>query len=519
MGRRKNQSEVALIGLSADTIVVGAGAAGAVVASRMTESVNHDVLLLEAGPDYPEPPLLPADLADGRFNSMRRHDWGYRHRPTVPQMRFPLPRGKVVGGSSAVNTCIALRGQPEDYNEWAATGLTEWGWEECLPAFKRLENDLDLRSDWHSQEGPLPLRRHTREELAPWQAAFLDACDEVGHPRCEDTNKPGSTGAGPHTMNRVDGRRISAAEAWLTPSVRARENLRIRAHCEVRRVLFHNHTVVGVEIQSGRRITQVSANRVVLCGGAIGTPTLLLRSGIGPRADLDRLGVDTIVDIPAVGAQLLDHPGVAFFMRPLWGRGGRSFPLIQTVLRFGSGGGAGIPDVLVQPGSSVPLPRIHLPLFSMMAVVGKPVGKGTVHWASLKRTSRPVIESRFLEDARDRAIAVEGLQAAFELVQTESMRAMARHLYPSFGALSDARRLDGLVRRICDSGYHPCGTVPMGPVGAENAATDGRGRVRGVEGLIVADASLMPTIPSANTHLPTLMIGERFGEWLRDGGL
>ena len=483
------------------TIVVGAGSSGSVIARRLAER-DRDVLLLEAGPDYLYPETLPADLADGGRNSMVHHDWGYKHRPTLPQVVFPFPRGRVVGGSSAVNTCIALRGQPEDYDEW---GFPEWTWEKCLPAFKRLETDLDFDGPHHGTSGPLPIRRHPPEELVTWQAAFVEACRALGFPDCPDSNAPGSHGVGPHAMNKIDGRRISAAAAYLDAATRARQNLEIRANALVRRVLFQGRRAWGVELVDG---TRLEASQVVLCAGAINTPHLLLRSGVGPKADLERLAVELVADVP-VGQQLLDHPGTAIFLRPRFRSGiARTAPLIQTVLRYGSEGSGLDNDMMLQPGSKVNLPRVDFPLVSLMCAVNKSRGIGRLHWRSADPREKPVIESRLLEDDQDRTRAVQAMRLAQELAHTPVLHKLAAPFWPSAKVLGSDDKAHAWIKKSCDSGYHPSGTVPMGP------ATDARGRVHGVENLVVADASIMPTIPTANIHLTVLMMGERFGEWL-----
>jgi choline dehydrogenase len=504
--------------LKAETIVVGAGSAGAVIAARGTEGGRREVLLLEAGPDYPDPDGLPADLRDGTRNSMRSHDWGQLHRP---RPSWPLlwwfPRGRVVGGSSAVNTCIALRGDPADYDEWAAMGLSDWSWEACLPAFLRLENDLDFRNGWHSQDGPVPIRRASPDELGPWQVAFLEACDELGYPRCDDSNDPTTSGASPHAMNVVDGVRMSAARCYLTPDARRRPNLEIRPHTLVRRVLTRDRRVVGVEVETHGRVHTIASRRVILSAGATSTPGILLRSGIGSRARVERLGVDLVREVPAVAARMLDHPGAAIFLRSRAPVHNPGKPFIQTVLRYASSARAPRNDIFMQPGSVVPLPFTTLPLVSLMISLGKPRGEGTIEFTSPNPRSRPRIESRLLMDPSDHETAVAALLLAADLARTRSMRSLASFFWPPPWVIRDKERLRRFIGRICDSSYHPCGTVPMGE--GPGAATDGRGRVFGVEGLLVADASLMPTIPRVHTNLTALMIGERFGEWLRDGVL
>jgi choline dehydrogenase len=422
----------------------------------------------------------------------------------------------VVGGSSAVNTCIALRGVPSDYDEWAALGLPDWSWEQCLPAFKRLETDLDIKNEWHGDRGPIPLRRHPKSELTAWHGAFLEACAEVGYPATDDHNHPKAHGHGPHAMNKIRGERMNAARCYLDAATRARPNLRILSRTTLRRVLTENRRVIGVEIERLGKIERILSPHVVLAAGAIATPGILLRSGIGPRWDLARLGVTLVADVPAVGARLLDHPGAAFFLLPRPGVVDLTGPLIQTALRLRSPGSEHENDVQIQSGMGLHAPGFSLPLVSLMCQVGKPRGSGIIHYTSADPAVRPHIESRLLEHPDDRAHAVRSLGLALELADRGPLRQLATPVWPLSSVLRRRSWLEGFVRRISDSGYHPSGTVPMGRDGDPGAATDGRGRVRGVEGLVVADASLMPTIPTANTHLPTLMIGERFGEWLRD---
>jgi choline dehydrogenase len=508
--------------ISADpdvTFVVGAGSSGAVIASRTTENPDRRVVLLEAGPDYPDPAGLPPDLRDGTRNAMRSHDWGYQYRSTTAtgSLLLPQPRGRVVGGSSAVNTCIALRGQPADYDEWACLGLPEWSWAHCLPAFKKLENDLDVRNEWHGQDGPLPIRRHGPEELTAWQSAFLGGCDELGFPSCPDTNDPGASGHGAHAMNMIHGERVSAAQAYLTPHVRARENLSIRANVLVRRIIVRNGEVEALEVESGGRVEVVPARRVVLSAGAVATPGILLRSGIGPRRELERLGVTPVADVPAIGRRMLDHYGVMIVLAPRRGTCDVHAPLIQTCLRYTSEGGETVNDVLIQPGSFLELPDSVAPFFTIMACVEKPRGHATLTFPSADPHARPTMVAHAFADASDRARAVEGLQIAWLCASSRAMRELAYFAFPSESVLSNRAALGEWIGRSSGTAFHMCGTVPMGPEGAPDAAVDGRGRVRGVSGLWVADASVFPMIPSANTNLPTLMLGERFGEWFRTG--
>jgi choline dehydrogenase len=276
----------------------------------------------------------------------------------------------------------------------------------------------------------------------------------------------------------------------------------------VHRVVFERGRATQLVADTHGVLRTIHAREIVLCAGAIATVGILLRSGIGPKAELARLNVDCVKDAPAVGTTLLDHPGAAIFFKPKPGLMNERDPVLQTLLRFSSEGGEFPNDMQVQPGSAVVFPTFALPLVSLMCSVGKPHGRGTLHFPSARSDAVPVIRSDVLGHPVDRKRVVGALLLARRLSQTKAMKGMAEPFFPRAAAYEDEEKLDAAIEWISGSGYHPCGTVPMGN------AVDQFGRFDGIENLTICDASLMPTIPSANTHLSVLMMGERFAEWV-----
>ncbi|MEM9693028.1 MAG: GMC family oxidoreductase N-terminal domain-containing protein [Myxococcota bacterium] len=502
-------------------VIVGAGSSGAVIATRVTENPSRSVTLYEAGPDYPAVSFdalssLPEDLRNGGRNSMRDHDWGQRFLPNDRSDETFFPRGKVTGGSSAVNTCIALRGQPWDYDAWAELAGEQWSFEACLPAFRRLEHDLDIDNRWHGQEGPIRIARP--QKLAELHGAFVESALRSGFERCADHNDPTTTGVGPHAMNKIDGARISTAVGYL-PLARARPNFRLHADTLVNRVVFRGRRVIGLEVVVEGRHEFRPARRVVLCAGATNTPGILWRSGIGPRPHLDRLGIEVKVDAP-VGQFLSDHPGSGILIAhregfPTGAGFDPSLPIIQATLRFGVDEERPN-EMQLQPIAFVDLEGIPWTM-ALAVVVGTPSGSGTLTYTSARPTAKPVLDSRLGHHPDDRRKLVAGIRHALRVMEQPELSAVGRSVWPDPSLLDrdDSR----WVLPGTGSGYHPACTAPMGPADDGRSVCDGYGRVYGVEGLFVADASAMPNIVSSNLNLPTIMMGERFGAWFRDGPL
>jgi choline dehydrogenase len=299
------------------------------------------------------------------------------------------------------------------------------------------------------------------------------------------------------------------------PTVRARENLTIAPHTHAHRVIVAAAASRAWSSSTTACVRTIGCRRVVLSAGALATPGMLLRSGLGPRSELSRLGITCVRDAPAVGARLLDHPGTAIFAWPTReGLSDLSAPLVQFALRLRSAHSRFDGDLQLQAGSYWFFPigaGLSIPGVGVMLHVGKPVGTGTIRFRDAHPHTRPTIASRLFSEPADRAVALEGLELARALMDTPPLRGLSRPVWPRPHTLRDRAALEALLPSLCDSGYHPSGTVPMGE------AVDEFGRIPDVEGLHVADASLLPTIPTANIHLAVLMIGERFGAWLRDG--
>ena len=499
-----------------DVVIVGAGSAGAVVAARASENPNLQVILLEAGPDYAQIDRTPFDLQNGHDNSNRDHDWGHTYRPTPHSRVIPFPRGRVTGGSSAVNTAIALRGMPEDYDGWAASVGDEWAWLSVLPAFRRLERDLDFGdADYHGDAGPISIRRYTADELTKPHAAFLETARALGYPDCPDANDPASWGSGAHPLNKLGRTRISTAVGYLAPA-RIRPNLEIRADTHALRFQVERGRVVALDVEHGGAVERIESRLFVCSAGAIDTPALLVRSGLGPRAEVEALGVGSVADVPGIGRNLCDHAALSFVCRVKDPEIAHTdLPLMQTILRYTAPGSEQRNDLQIEQLTFVSR-RDGSAAFAIAAVLEQCESRGRLRVTSADPHARPAIEPGLCSDERD----VERLAACFEnvraFVETKPTADLIdRVLFPDPDRPLSPESIRELCRRRAASGFHPCGTAKMGPASDPEAVVDAHGCAHAVGGLVVADASIMPTVPRANTNLTAIMIGERIGEWLR----
>jgi len=520
---RWNGQEVLLV--EYDDIIVGGGSAGAVLAARLSQDPARRVLLLEAGPDYPTIESTPADLRDSRRMSLRDHDWGMTAE-ALPGRVIPYPRGRVVGGSSAVNATIALRGVPADYDEWAALGNDEWSWAKVLPYFRRLEDDPTGAAELHGRGGPMTIRRWQSNELIPVQRAFLEVCRRLGFPEVTDHNHPTASGVGPFPQNRRDHLRWSTAIGYLLPA-RHRPNLTIRPSCLANRVTFADDRAVGVDIGSDGRPEVVHGRRITLATGAIGSPSILLRSGIGPKAALAGLGIDPLTDLPGVGAGLADHPVTRLLLVPKPGSCDPDSPLAQVVLRYTAPGSGEFNDMQQVVFSHVDVAGIGGQ--QAVAAVGTPIAIGlpvalerprTVGHLELASTDpriQPRIQLNFAAHLPDMRRLIDGVRLAWHIAhQPEIARHMHRVALLPEETLGSDSALAAYVRATVSTQFHPCGTARMGPSGDAMAVVDQYCRLRTVPNLRVVDASVMPTIPRANINLTSIMSAEHVSDWMRD---
>jgi choline dehydrogenase len=517
--------------LSADYVVVGAGSAGCAVAARLSEDPSVRVVLLEAGGKDRNPWLhVPIGYAKTMYHPTLSWNLMTEPEPNLDGHRVPWPRGRTLGGSSAINGLLYLRGQPADYDHWRQLGCTGWAFDDVLPYFKRAEDQERGPSDLHGVGGPLAVS--DLRDRNPLAESFIDAAAELGLPRNDDFNGAEQEGAGMYQTTSRNGWRCSAATAYLKPA-RNRANLIVVTDAHSTGLLLEGRRAAGVKLERhGAKLTIRAEREVILCGGAIASPHLLMLSGIGPAEHLRAVGVEVVHDLPAVGRNLQDHfqarlsyrvnqrASMNIRTRSWWGRAlmGMEFALKRTGPLTVSAGTAGL-FAEVLPGSERPDVQYHFLPFStgttmlelhpfpgmtISACQLRPESRGTITLASPDPRAKALIHANYLATETDRRCMIEGAKLGRRLAQTAAMaRWVEEEISPGPATESDEEWL-AWIRRTGGTIYHPSGTCRMG--GDPESVVDPELRVRGIEGLRVADASIMPTVVSGNTIEPALIL-------------